>query len=274
MALNKKLRVFLDANILIRGITWPRFPYEVLRHAAKGDFVPVFSPMALDSARLYVKELFPEHRVALDILLTLIDHELVPDPPPDEVAAHDSLVRDAKDIPIALAAIQARVEYLVSTDRDFTDVDDTTAELRTHLTPIRVGSFLREVMAALPRLDSSEVGIFWCSWAFAGKEARRCWKEHQGEIHHKPWLRLLRDLWQDLEYRDLMPREPFRRLPCWVDPLPGWRYTPRLGIRRPPANLPGPVYARSRMDIPSWPPAKSLGPQLYSTGNVDERAKH
>jgi hypothetical protein len=35
----KRLRVFLDANILIRGITLPRFPCEVLRHAAKGDFI-------------------------------------------------------------------------------------------------------------------------------------------------------------------------------------------------------------------------------------------
>ena len=32
--MTRPLRVFLDANILIRGITFPRFPYEVLRHAA------------------------------------------------------------------------------------------------------------------------------------------------------------------------------------------------------------------------------------------------
>jgi hypothetical protein len=42
-----KPRVFLDANILIRGITFPRFPYEVLRHAARGDFILILSPMVL-----------------------------------------------------------------------------------------------------------------------------------------------------------------------------------------------------------------------------------
>ena len=146
MANEEKLRVFLDANILIRGVTLPRFPYEVLRHAAKGDFIPVFSPIVLDSARLYVRELFPDQQEALEVLLALLDYELVPDPPPEEVAAHASLMRDPKDIPIALAAIRANVDYLVSTDRDFTDVDETTAELRKHLRPIRVGSFLREVM--------------------------------------------------------------------------------------------------------------------------------
>jgi predicted nucleic acid-binding protein len=146
MANNQALRVFLDANILIRGITLPRFPYEVLRHAARGDFIPVFSPLVLDSALWYVQELFPDHQEAFEVLLVLLDHELVPNPSPDEVVAHVGLVRDAKDIPIALAAIQAQADYLVSTDRDFTDVDDTTAELRRHLNPIRVGSFLREVM--------------------------------------------------------------------------------------------------------------------------------
>jgi predicted nucleic acid-binding protein len=146
MADRKRLRVFLDANILIRGITLPRFPYEVLRHATMGDFVPVFSPMVLDSARLYVQKLFPEYQSALEMLLVLLDYEMAPDPPPEEVSAHAGLVRDAKDIPVALAAIRAQVDYLVSTDRDFTDLDDTTVELRKHLTPIPVGSFLREVM--------------------------------------------------------------------------------------------------------------------------------
>ena len=74
------LRVFLDANILIRGITFPRFPYEVLRHAARGDFVPIFSPIVLDSARYYVRERFPQHLPALEMLLELLDYELAPDP--------------------------------------------------------------------------------------------------------------------------------------------------------------------------------------------------
>jgi predicted nucleic acid-binding protein len=167
----KWLRVFLDANILIRGITLPRFPYEVLRHAAKGDFTPVFSPLVVDSARWYVQELFPEHREALEILLTLLNYESAPDPSPEEVAAHAGLVRDVKDIPIALAAIQAQVDYLVSTDRDFTDVDETTSELRHRLTPIRAGAFLREVMG-------------WSSEALSAIERRR-------------WSDLERPFWED-----------------------------------------------------------------------------
>jgi predicted nucleic acid-binding protein len=139
------LRVFLDANILIRGITFPRFPYEVLRPARK-DFVPIFSPLVLDSARHYVRERFPQHLAAFEMLLGLLEYELTPDPSPDQVAAHPNLMRDVKDIPLALAAIEAGADYLVSTDQDFTDEDETTAELRRHLDCRKVGSFLREVM--------------------------------------------------------------------------------------------------------------------------------
>jgi len=139
-------RVFLDANVLIRGVTFPRFPYEVLRHAARKEIVAIVCPLVLDSARLYVRERFPDHQAALEALLELLDLEVAPDPSLEEVTAHAGLVRDPKDIPVALAAIRARAEYLVSTDRDFVDEDDTTAELRPHVKPISVGAFLHEVM--------------------------------------------------------------------------------------------------------------------------------
>lgn len=32
------LRAMVDANVLIAGTAWPRFSYEVLSHAAQGDF--------------------------------------------------------------------------------------------------------------------------------------------------------------------------------------------------------------------------------------------
>ena len=72
--------------------------------------------------------------------------ERLPDPGRDKVAAHAGLVRDSKDIPIALAAITAAVDYLVSNDKDLTAQDETTALLRRSIQPIAVGRFLRKVM--------------------------------------------------------------------------------------------------------------------------------
>ncbi len=57
----RRHRVFVDANVLIRGVTFPRFPYEVLRLAARHEIVLVISPSVLDDVRYYVRELFPDH---------------------------------------------------------------------------------------------------------------------------------------------------------------------------------------------------------------------
>jgi hypothetical protein len=60
--------------------------------------------------------------------------------------ANKNLIRDFSDVPVALSAISAKVDYLVSEDKDFTTQDETTAELRRHLKVMLSGTFLREVM--------------------------------------------------------------------------------------------------------------------------------
>lgn len=110
MVSQPQLRAFLDANILIRGVTLPRFPYEILRHTAHGDFIPVVSPLVLTGARLYVRELFPQYQTDLELALGLLRCELVTNPSLEEIAAYPGLMRDVKDIPVAVAAIQARVD--------------------------------------------------------------------------------------------------------------------------------------------------------------------
>lgn len=47
---------------------------------------------------------------------------------------------------MALAAIRAGVDYLVSEDKDLTEVDETTVELRRYIYPLISGTFLRQVM--------------------------------------------------------------------------------------------------------------------------------
>lgn len=78
--------------------------------------------------------------------LSLSSIELVPDPAPEEVAAHRGLVRDETDVPVVPAALNARVDCLVSEDKDLTAQDDTTTALRGKLTVRLSGTFLREVL--------------------------------------------------------------------------------------------------------------------------------
>lgn len=63
-----------------------------------------------------------------------------------EIAANHNLVRQAEDVPIALAAIKAGVDYFVSEDKDFTEWSATTREIHRALAIMRPVIFLREVM--------------------------------------------------------------------------------------------------------------------------------
>ena len=100
-----KLRVMVDANILIAGTGWPRFPYEVLQHAVQGDFTLVLSSLVIEEARLHILRLIPEMAERFEVFLRETDYEEVAAPTVEEVTANIRLVRDPKDVPVALAAI-------------------------------------------------------------------------------------------------------------------------------------------------------------------------
>jgi len=135
-----------DANILIAGILFPRWFHEFLRHALRGDFQLVLSSQVIREARTQMARGTSAQQQALEQFLEDCDYEEVPDPARVEVEQNLHLVRDPKDVPIALAAIGAGVDYLVTNDADFTDKDETTALLRSRLVPISVGRFLHEAM--------------------------------------------------------------------------------------------------------------------------------
>jgi len=142
-----KLRVMVDANILISGTAWPRWPYEVLQHALRGDFQLVLSQYVIDQAQRHFRGRFADHAPSFTAFLQSCGYELVADPTKEEVRQNQDLVRDVTDVPIALAAINAQVDYLVSEDKDLTEQDEATAVLRQSLTVYLSGTFLREVMA-------------------------------------------------------------------------------------------------------------------------------
>lgn len=103
-------------------------------------------PLVIQQAREHLQKLFPVYLARFERFLREADYELVPDPSPVEIDAHPNLVRDVSDIPIAVAAMAAGVDYMVSEDKDLTAQDETTVELRRHLKVLLSGTFLRHVM--------------------------------------------------------------------------------------------------------------------------------
>ena len=141
-----KPRVFVDANILVSGTVWPRWPYEVLQHALKDDFTLIVSPYVLTEARRALAARFPGEMDRFEAFLTTCDFEVANTPTAEAVTAQAHLVRDITDVPVALAAIEAGADCLVSEDKDLTVRDESTAELRRRLPVYLSGTFLREVM--------------------------------------------------------------------------------------------------------------------------------
>lgn len=138
-----KLRVLVDANVLVAGSAWPRFPYEVLQHGARGDFQLVLSDEIIGEARDALAEIAPERIERLEAILLASNYEQFAAPTDEEIATNSALVRDAKDVHVALTAIGAKIDYFVTQDKDFTD---STAPIRDRVAVLLPGTFLRERM--------------------------------------------------------------------------------------------------------------------------------
>ena len=139
-------RVMLDTTVLLAGTVWPRWPYEMLQHALRGDFQLVLSRTVIREAVRKFGEKFPLYAQDFEVFLAECGYEHIPEPSSQVVLAHRDLMRDITDIPIAVAAINAGVDFFISEDKDFTARDQTTASLHQRLRVMLPGAFLRQVM--------------------------------------------------------------------------------------------------------------------------------
>ena len=140
-------RVAVDANVLIAGNTWPRWPYEVLLHAVKGDYTLVLSPLVIEESRRRRQKYFSDTPDRLEAFLQAVNYESAPLSTAEEIAVQADLVRQPEDIPVALSIIAARVDYFVTYDKDFTDDHESTAKVKAAIPGIMLPPvFLRDVM--------------------------------------------------------------------------------------------------------------------------------
>ncbi len=144
----KRLRVMVDANVLVAGIAWPRLSYELLRHAVQSDFRLVLSSTVIAETRYTLAKLSPAsiNSGAFEDFLKTTPYEPVNSPTPAEIAAQADLVRDPKDVHVALAASTAHVDFLVTQDKDFIDHDESTRKVQQLLNIRTPGQFLLESM--------------------------------------------------------------------------------------------------------------------------------
>lgn len=143
MARSPKSRILVDANVLVAGAGWPRFPFAVLNHVMVGHCQLVLTARIIQEAQDSLAKVAPEYLPRLHRILEASRYETVDTPTDEEIAVHLDLVRDQRDIHVALAAIAAQVDCLVSQDRDFTDPGEP---IHQHVLVLFPGTFLREYM--------------------------------------------------------------------------------------------------------------------------------
>lgn len=143
---NKKLLVVLDANTLMRGVIHPRFAFEIMNHAFKGDFNLVLLPYTIEEAVRNISKKFPDRLPSLEEFLLNCPYNLLENPTIKEIEKNKGLVRHDPDLPLAVASIKAKVNYLVSNDDDFIGTDVSTKAIQAKVNCISAGNFLKKIM--------------------------------------------------------------------------------------------------------------------------------
>jgi hypothetical protein len=100
-----RLRVGLDANILIAGVRLPRWPYEVMRAAMGGLFDLVLPEQVVIEARRHLNH--PAQLAALEAFLSGAAYEQLAMPPRERVWANRDLCAARRMFPSLWPCLRA-----------------------------------------------------------------------------------------------------------------------------------------------------------------------
>jgi predicted nucleic acid-binding protein len=145
-----RINLFLDSSALFAGIASATGAARALLLLAEtGHITITISEQVVAEAERAIARKLP---VALDDLRQAIRESkalIVRDPSLEEVKAHTDLISHPADVPIVLAAMRAKVDYLVTLNRKHF-LDDPGASKRAGLligTPGEVLGWVRERIA-------------------------------------------------------------------------------------------------------------------------------
>ncbi len=148
MTTKSKPRVFVDADVIFAGSASPSEHSASLVTLRMGEITlidAVTSRQAVVEAERNLAAKIPD---AVTTFRLLIERSLrvVPDPSRQDVAACGAIA-DPKDLPILVAAIRERCQWLVTFN-----VDDFVPG-HADVTVLRPGAFVRRVRAVLTHMD-------------------------------------------------------------------------------------------------------------------------
>ncbi|HXQ37644.1 MAG TPA: PIN domain-containing protein [Anaerolineales bacterium] len=113
-----KLNIFLDSSALIAGVISETGAAHVLLQLGETeDILLTISEMVLVESERSIAKKSPRNLNDLRRLFKTANLRIVDDPSKKEVEANLYLIEDPNDVPILLAAMKAKVDYLATHNR-------------------------------------------------------------------------------------------------------------------------------------------------------------
>ena len=113
-----EINLFLDSSALIAGIVSAKGAARALLLLAEsGQIAVTISEQVLAETERAIARKVPLALSDLRQAILTSQAQIVRDPSPEEVNAHPNLISHPADAPIVLAAMQAKVDYLVILNR-------------------------------------------------------------------------------------------------------------------------------------------------------------
>jgi predicted nucleic acid-binding protein len=142
-----KFNIFLDSSALIAGVISESGAAHVLLNLGESrDIVLTVSELVILESERSVARKSPSNLDDLRKLIKATNLRIVPNPSKEEVEANLYLINDPNDVPILLAAMKAKVDYLATHNRKHF-LDDPKVSARSGLrigTPGDVLAWLRD----------------------------------------------------------------------------------------------------------------------------------
>lgn len=123
------MRVMLDTNILISMIIFPSQIFLQMLDMIARHHKLVFSSYVLDELSDVVARKFPTRENAIKKFLEAIPYEKFVTPQDMDFSVFE--IRDAKDYPVLYSAIAAKVDVLITGDKDILTVGIDSPEIMT-----------------------------------------------------------------------------------------------------------------------------------------------
>ena len=124
------MRVMIDTNVLISLIFFPNEQMNKLKRTICNKYSIVLCSYIIEELQYVIERKFKNKVIALDNFLENLPYELVYTPKFFDVDKYPKM-RDIKDLPILVTAINEDVDVLLTGDIDFSSVEIDRPEIMT-----------------------------------------------------------------------------------------------------------------------------------------------